>query len=236
METHPPARIVLKVLLSIFLGLFSIPMLGYGAYLLMCTARIHTSNLYYSDYPYVTTAIAWLAVGLLNLWATLHGVWRRSFRGLLLGVPVIAGLAAQEIVINHTPHVSSLTADTTCLSGVRSSLDTWYEENHKYPTSEAEFRHAVGLASASPYKQHGASLPYEVVVVTDAVGPRLTDFSQRPGVVYYCVSNNLREFWMTMTRLESDMASTAQLESARGLPQEFWVYHGVGRDRSHGKP
>ena len=150
-----------------------------------------------------------------------------------LGSSVVAGLAAQEIVINHIPHASSL---TTRLSGVRSSLDAWYEENNKYPTSDAEFRHAVGLASASPYKQQGASLPYEVVVVTDAVGPRLTDVSQRPGVVYYCVSNDPREFWVTMTRLESDRASTAQLESARGLPQEFGVYHGVGRDRSHGKP
>jgi hypothetical protein len=219
-------------MLSVILGLFSIPMLGSGAHLFVCFARIHTSNQYYVDYPYMTAAMIWLAVGLLNLWATLYGVWRRSFRGSLLAITVIAGLAANEIAVNHTPHVASLGADIHYLSRVRSSLDASYENHRKYPSSEAEFRNAIGLVSASPYKQHGNSLPYDVVIVRDAKGPRLTDISQRPAVLYYCVSNDLQEFWVTMTRLESAMASTAQLELAKGLPQEFWVYHGVGRDRS----
>ena len=233
---RPLGQTVLRTLLSIVLGLFSIPMVGYGGYLLVCWARIHMSDLYYADYPYATAGLIWLAIGLMNLWATLYGVWRRSFRGFFLGVPVIIGFVGNEIVINHTPHVSSLTADINYLSGVHSSLDAWYENNHKYPTSEAEFRNAVRPTSTSSYKQHGTLLPYEVVVVTDADGARLTEVSQRPGVVYYCVSKDLREFWVTMTRLQSDMGSTAYLEPTSGLPQQFWVYHGVGRDHSVGTP
>jgi len=79
-------RIVLRVLASALLGFFSIPVIGYGGYLLVCWFRIHTSNVYYADYPYATAALVWISVGSTCLWATLHGVWRRSFYGSLLVV------------------------------------------------------------------------------------------------------------------------------------------------------
>ena len=45
------ARTAFKVLLSAVLGLFSLPMLGCGGYLSLCWFRIHTSDVYYADYP-----------------------------------------------------------------------------------------------------------------------------------------------------------------------------------------
>jgi hypothetical protein len=226
-------RRVRNVLLCVFLCSFSLPLLCFGGYLIVCWLRIHSSNVYYANYPYATTAVACFAVASLNLWVTLSAVWRRSFYGLLFVIPVIVGLTAMEIAPDHTPYLSSLTADTNHLSGVHSSLGVWYEKNRRFPASESELRDAVGPDSASQYKQRGSPLPYELVVVTNADGPRLTDTSQRPGVIYYCVSKNLQEFWVTMTRLQSDIAATARLESAPGLPEEFWMFHEAGRDYSN---
>src|ERR1700722_13225527 len=107
--TFPSGRTILKVMLSVLLGFFSIPMLGYGGYLLVCWFRIHTSNLYYADYPYVAAAIACFGVGLFSLWATLHGVWRRSFYGILFVIPIFLELVAAHIIPDYLPRVSSLT-------------------------------------------------------------------------------------------------------------------------------
>jgi len=65
-----------KGLLSMFLGVFSLPMLGYGGYLSVCWVRIHTSDIYYTDYPYATVALVWFAVGSLNFYITLRAIWR----------------------------------------------------------------------------------------------------------------------------------------------------------------
>jgi hypothetical protein len=222
-------------------------MLGYGGYLFVCWFRIHTSNVYYADYPYATVALAWFGVGLLSLCATLHGVWRRSFYGSLFVIPVMVGLAAMVNIPNLTPHGFSMGTDTNYLSAVNSFFRVWYENNHRFPASEAEFRDAlrkgpeawqyrVGPAPASRYRQRGNPLPYEVVVVTNADAPRLTDISHRPGVIYYCVSKDLQEFWVTMTSLQSDVATTAYIKPVAGLPEEFWMVHAAGRDYPVRKP
>jgi hypothetical protein len=229
------ARTVGKVLLSLLFGLFSVPMLGYGGYLFICWVRVHTSDVYYADYPYATAALLWFAFGMLNLLLTLHIVWRRTRHGYLLAIPFLVGLATSEIVINHTPRISSMEADNDCLSGIHSSLRIWYEHNHNFPSNEAEFReaawqHSGGDGPESPYKQRGNLLPHQVVVVNNTEAARSTDVSQRPGVIYYCVSKDLQEFWVTMTRLQSDLASTAYIEQGAGLPEEFWVIHEAGRD------
>ncbi len=212
------------------LGALSFPLIGYGCYLLVCFVRIHTSNLYYADYPYVAAGLMCLAIGLLNLWVTLYGVWRRSFYGLLLVIPIIVYFAATEIMIDNTPYTSILIADSKYLSNVRYSLRDWYGSNRRFPATEGEFRSAANSDLTSPYKQRGNRLQYEVVVVSNAEGPRVTGISTRPGVLYYCVSGNLQEFWVTMTRLQFDTGSTAPVEFP-GLPPEFWVVHETGRNQ-----
>jgi hypothetical protein len=137
------ARTVLRVLLSVLFGLFSVPMLGYGSYLVVCWFRIHTSDVYCADYPYATAALVWSAVGLLSLWATLHGVWRRSFYGFLLVAPVLLGLAAMVSIPDLLPRGVSMMADTNYLSDVNSFFRVWYENNHRFPASEAESRDAL---------------------------------------------------------------------------------------------
>jgi hypothetical protein len=89
---------------------------------------------------------------------------------------------------------------------VQAFLRVWYEDNHRFPTDETEFKEAlwkgpatwqfrVGWAPASRYKHRGISLPYEFVAMNDANGPKSANVPQRPGVIYYCVSKDLQEFW-----------------------------------------
>ncbi len=230
---RPSARTIFKVVLSVLLGLLSVPWLGNGCYLFICWFRIHVSSVYYVDYPYATAAIVCFGIGLFSLWATFHGVWRRSFYGILFAAPIFLVLVAA----GYLPDASRCVAvDTQYLSDVCSRLYVRYENSRSFPATEAEFREAVGPAPASRYKQRGNQLPYEVVVVTNANGPRLTDVSQRPGVIYYCVSKDLQGFWVAMTRLQSDVATTAHIVSAPGLPKEFWMAHAPGHDYPIRKP
>jgi hypothetical protein len=237
-----PFRIALNVLASTLLGLFSLPTLGFGSYLLFCWFRIHTSKLYYADYPYAVAGLAWFAVGLLSIWATLHGVWRRSFYGLLPAISVFLGLTAMTMIPNILPRGNSIMADSNYLSDVNAFFRVWYENNHRFPANSGEFRDAletgpaawqgrVGPAPISRYRQQGNPIPYEIVVVNDADGPRLENVSQRPGVVYYCASKDLQEFWVTMTGLQSDVAPTAYVSRVAGLPDEkIRLIHAAGRD------
>jgi hypothetical protein len=227
-----PSRTIRKAALSLVLGVFSLPFFGSGVYLLYCWVRIHNSNLYYSSYPYAVTALLVLVLGSLNLWITLGAVWKRSYYGTLFVIAVLFGLAFMEIAPDHSPSVSTRSADTNYLSGVGYGLQSWYEKHQKFPSNEAEFGAAVGSFPLSGYDERGKPLRYQVVVAGGAGGPRTTDTDKRPGVVYYCVSTDLQQFWITMTRLQSDLATTAYIEPLPGLSREFWVIHQIGRKSS----
>jgi hypothetical protein len=236
------ARIYAKATLFIISGLFSVPTIGYGGYLLVCWIRIHTSNIYYADYWYATAGLAFVAVGLFSLWAASHGATHRSFYGLLFVAPIFLGLLTMINIPDLLPHGYSGIADANYLSDVRAFLGNWYENNHRFPADESEFKEAlrkgpaawqyrVGPVPTSRYMQRGNQLPYQIVVVNDANAPRTAGASRRPGVVYYSVSSDLQEFWVTMTRLQSDLADGASLKPFAYLTQEeYWVVHVAGRD------
>jgi len=85
--------------------------------------------------------------------------------------------------------------------------------------------------------QRGITLPYEIVAIDGATGPKVDDVSPRPGEVYYCVSNDSQEFWVTMTSMRSAVASTAVLARFLGLAdQKVLVVHATGHDYSNRKP
>jgi len=234
--------ILLKVLFSAFLALFSVPTIYFGSYIFWCWIRIHVFNFYYADYWYAITALIFLGIGFLSVWATFYGVWRRSFKGFLFAIPILTGLVAAEMIPDLFPHAFSGIADTNYLSDVNSFFRVWYEENHRFPTNESEFTEAMrqGPATwqyrippipASRYKRGGDPLPYEIIVVNNATGPRLTDVSQRPGVIYYCVADDLQEFWVTMTSLPKDVAAAASIRHVADLAAEpVQIVQAAGRD------
>ena len=226
-------RISIRVVLTVALGLFSLPPLIFGLYLLACSLRIHTTNAYYVEYPYLASAVAFIAVAAVIIFCAVYGAWRRSFYGLVFAIAVVFGLATMVYVPDGIPHVHrSMIADFNYTSRVRSFLSVWYESNRRFPKNEAEFNDALkngpaawqyrveSLPAQSFYSQRGHRLPYQLVVVNDASGPRLDNVSDRPGVIYYCVSSDQQQYWVTMTGLHENTSRTATLKRIIDRPDE----------------
>jgi hypothetical protein len=230
-----PVSTSLKVTLSAAFGLLSLPTIGFGTKFLWCWIRVHMSNVYYLRAGYGKLGILFFTFGVISLWATLHAVWRRK-PWLILVSALIAFVAARTI--SEMIPLYGDPNDGTCLGGAY-SLHGWYERHQRFPANEAEFREAVEMSlvslygtgwPASHYAQNGNPLSYEIVVDADAKGPRITGVSKRPGVIYYCVSRHLNEYWVTMTALDSFVGTAASLKQTVGPPQEIWIPHGRSQD------
>lgn len=235
---------LLKVLQSALLGVFCLPTLLYGGYLLYCWIKIHTSDVYYTNYWYGTAAFIFLGAGAISLGATWFATWRRSFYGLLMAVPIALGLAAMVEIPNIAPRENSLMADSNYVAVMRSAMGDWYEEKRRFPANEEDFKDAMakggkkwrkifGRSPASAYVRKGEAVGYEVVVEKNASGPRLSGTSARPGVVHYCVASDSQEYWATMTELPGDLGTAASIKRMGGRPHdEVLVLHGRGKDYS----
>jgi len=217
------------------LSLLSLPPIFFGTGFLWCWIRVHTSNVYYLRAGYGEVGLVFFSFGVMSLWATLHAVWRRKYWLILVSV-FISFVAVSTI--SETIPLNWDSNDNRCLAGAYSLRD-WYEHHQRFPANEAEFREAVEMSlislygsgwPASHYAQNGNSLPYEIVVDADARGPRLTGVSKRPGVIYYCVSRDMNEYWVTMTALNSFVGTAASLKKTIGPPQEDWIPHGRSQD------
>jgi len=232
-----------KILPTALFGIFYVPPIVYGVYLFICWIRIHISNIYYGDCSYPVSALLWIGVGLVIFGVTWYGAWRRSFYGLLFIVPLFLGLVSTHVMPDTRPSTTTLVSDFRFASKLTQGLRDWYEKREKFPADESEFWEAIasgtppaqyraGRGVYSKYKQQGNLLPYVVIVVGNASGPRVADVSPRPGVIYYCVSSDLQEIWITMTGLESDLASRSSLrmlDSFTSWETNHWI-HRIGRD------
>jgi hypothetical protein len=203
----------IRVALTIFFGLFALPALIFGLYLVACSIRIHTTNFYYVKYPYLALALAFIALGAGILYCVTYGAWRRSFYGLLFAVGVILRLATIVYIPDGMPHVQrSMVEDSNYLSTAHSFFGVWHDANRRFPKGEVEFVDAMtrgpeawqNRVQSPPvlsfYSQSGHRLPYEIVV-NDAAGPRLQNVSDRPGVIYYAVSSDQQHYWVTIASL-----------------------------------
>jgi len=236
------SRSVRGACLSALFGLFCLPTLIFGGYLLICWFQTHRAGVYYANYKYVGVASIFLAAAALSACATWFGAWRRSFYGLLFLVPVISGLAAMVAIPDMLPRTSFMIADTNYLSDIQSFLRVWYEANHRFPSDESEFgdalskgpaawQYRVGPVPTSQYMEDGKFLSYEIIVERDANGPRLSHMLERPGVIYYSVSHDLQEFWVTMTSLKTDFGSASSIKRAGGQSTgDVWIVHATGKE------
>ncbi len=223
----------MRVAVTIFFGLFALPALIFGFYLVACSIRIHASNIYYVEYPYLAVASAFIALGAGIVFCAVYGAWRRSVYGLLFAVRVLFGLATIVYIPDGIPHMHrSMFEDFNYMSSVQSFLGVWHDANHKFPKDEAEFVDALKRGPGawqnrihtvpvqSPYSQCGHRLPYQIVVVNDASGPRLQNVSNRPGVIYYAVSSDQQQYSITMTGLHKDTSRSATLKRMIDRPDQ----------------
>lgn len=103
-------------------GLFCVPPLVFGGYVLVCWFRIHTADVYYVDYPYLLVALVFIGVGVLGILSALYGVWRKNFYGLLFCVRLIFGLITMVAIPDEIPHIARSIDDINYLSSVNSSV------------------------------------------------------------------------------------------------------------------
>ena len=234
----------IRVLLTLFFGIFALPELIFGTYLFACWIRIHTTSVYYVEYPYLASASILIAVGLLSLFGVVYGAWRRSFFGLLFAATVMLGLVTMVAIPDAIPHVMrSMPSDSNYLSAVGSFFRVWYEAHHSFPKDGPEFIEALKTGpvawqyrvksppSMSFYSQNGVRLPYQVVVINNASGPRFDNLSDRPGVIYYSVTSDRQQFWVTMTGLGTDVSERATIKKAADQPHEKpWLITAAAKD------
>ena len=242
-------RKIAGIVLAIAAGLFSLPSLIFGFYFIWCSVRIHTSGVYYVEYPYLLTACVLIGIGLLSVFSVVYGVWRRRFYGAIFIIPVVLGLAMLVYIPDGTPHVQvSMMHDTNYLSTMRSFFGVWYESHQRFPRDEPELRDALRQGPAawqfrvssppieSDYAKKGKRLRYEIVVIGGAAGPKLDALSERPGVIYYCISADSQQFWVTMTGLQQDVSPTATLVRVGDRPSDKpWLITASGKDYSSQK-
>lgn len=232
-----------RAVLAIVAGLFSLPSLIFGFYFIWCSIRIHTSDVYYVEYPYLLTACVLIGIGLVSLFCVVYGIRRRSFYGVIFVIPLVLGFATLVYIPDGTPHVQrSMMDDSNYLSAVGSFLRAFYESHQRFPKDEAEFQEALKQGPTvwqfrvssppleSDYAKDGKRLKYETVFIDGAVGPRLNGLTDRPGVIYYCVSADKQQFWVTMTGLYRDVAAKAALKTVSDRPSyEPWLIEASGK-------
>jgi hypothetical protein len=235
---------IVKAALAAVAGLLSLPALIFGSYLFSCWVRIHTADVFYVEYPYLLAAVVLGGIGALSAFCSIYGALRRSFYGLIFLIPIVLGLATMVYIPDGTPHVQrSMMDDTNYLSATGSFLWVWYEAHRRFPNDQAEFFDALRSGPAawqnrvsappmeSDYARGGARLPYQVVVLNGASGPRLTNLSQQPGVIYYCVTEDRQQFWLTMTGLHEDVSRGATLKTVADRPYDKpWLVTAAGKD------
>lgn len=229
-----------KGVAGVILGLFSAAPLLFGGYLLGARVRALFGDVYYIDYPYVIVGSLFFLGGLASLWSAYYAVNRRSFYGLLLLVPFLTGFVTLVAIPDAQPSTNSLMADANYISSVHSYMREWYERKGRFPANVDEFQKAMAQGPAtwksgagapeSVYRQRGAPVSYQVEVERGAIGPRLTNISARPAVVYYRVSEDLQSYWVTLTGLNKrDVASAAELSKV-GHGGEPRLVHAKGSD------
>jgi hypothetical protein len=114
-----------------------------------------------------------------------------------------------------------LIEDLAMLLGHNNTNTTW---QHYAPWVKSR---QIRLDSAV---ESGERLPYKVVVITGATGPKLDGLSERPGVIYYCVSADYQQFWATMTGLAEDVSPKATLKRVGDRSyDEPWLVAGSGK-------
>jgi hypothetical protein len=232
------------MVLAAIAGLLSLPALILGSYLFSCWVRIHTADVFYVAYPYLLVAAVLGGIGALSALCSIYGALRRSFYGLMFLVPIMLGLATMVYIPDGTPHVQrSMMDDTNYLSATGSFLRVWYESHHRFPKDQAEFLEALRNGPAawqyrvsappmeSDYAKRGVRLPYQIVAINSASGPQLANLSPQPGVVYYCVTEDQQQFWVTMTGLKGDVSRASTLKRvADSSDGEPWLVTAAGKD------
>jgi hypothetical protein len=204
-------------------ALFCLPLVLSAA----LTLRIWMLSLipgYYSTaYPYWLVGVILLGICGCAVAATIHIARLRAY--VFVIVPVFLCLLTAVKLPSFLPPRTG--PDIEQLQSARRACDTWWSSHNQYPSEVNEVTEALSRAHAeSPYRLRGIAIPYDLVISANATGPRLNDVQSRPGVLYYAVSSDRKQYWLTMTVLPGPVSAKASLLKIPGRRDRAWVIHG----------
>jgi hypothetical protein len=191
------AKGVVSFLAAVLSGLFCLPTLLYGGWLLKLWIAIQLQRCVYLEYSYLTVGLIFMALAVVSLLCALYAARRRGYWSALFIVPVIAGVWTMATIPNIVPYDRSTSSH---LRAVMTDLETFSAEHGNFPDRETALP-AGALNEPGPYYQQGRRLPFRTVLIPKATGPFLNSAGADPGVVFYAVSANQQEAWLTGTEL-----------------------------------
>ena len=183
-------------------------MLIFGGWLLTLWITIQIRRSVYLEYSYLTIGMAFVAMGVVSLLCVLYAVRRRGNWGALYVVPVMAGLWTMVAIPNLAPYD---TKSPHHIGNVADELESFSKQHGRFPDNETALSADV-LKEPGPYYQNGRQLPFRTVLVPRATGPFLDSPGTDPGVIFYAVSADQQEAWLTGTELRFPRLSVGQAQ------------------------
>ena len=173
----------------------------YGGWLLALWITIQIRQCVYLEYPYLAIGLAFTFLGAAAFVCLLYGTRRRGYWRMLLGVPVLAGVWTVLFVPDITPFDARVFDH---IGHVANGLDSFSGAHGRFPGNEAELQQVLRpyLQERSQYREHGGDVPFRAVLMVNANGPFLGSSGDRPGVVFYSVSPDRQDVWLTATELD----------------------------------
>jgi hypothetical protein len=172
-------------------------MLIFGGWLLKLWITIQLERCVYLEYSYLTVGVAFVSLGVLALLCALYATRRRGYWSALFAFPVVAGLWTMVVVPNIVPYDRGTSSH---IQIVMRELEAFSSENGGFPDRETALPDVL-LKESSPYYQNGRQLPFRTVLLPNATGPFLDNPGADPGVIFYAVSSDRQEVWLSGAEL-----------------------------------
>jgi hypothetical protein len=212
-----------RLLAYLFFSLFAIPPLLFGGSLLRYWLMIQFRSGIYLEYPYLAVGLAFVCLGLLEIFCAIQGMRRKGFGRALLAVPVILGLAT---MINVPEIVPEDREGTRHLTQVLDGVDSFGREHGRFPATAAELeQYSPTTTGSSSYRENGQALRHRVVLIPNANGPYSGEVGKEPGVLFYAVNNDCKEAWLTETQLDRPVGGQVQFVSILTLDGFSTFFH-----------
>jgi hypothetical protein len=169
----------------------------FGGWLLTVWMTSQIRNSIYLEYPYLRAGIGFLSLGVIALLCIVYAARRRGPWSALFIFPVLAGLWTMVVIPDIIPYDLKSSAH---IRNLANELDLFREKTGRFPDRETAFPATV-LQEPSPYYQRGRQLPFRTVIVPNAPGPFLDSAGAEPGVIFYAISADQQDAWLTGTEL-----------------------------------
>jgi hypothetical protein len=119
-------------------------------------------------------------------------------------------------------------ADMVHLEHIDAQLKKAGDDTGSFPTSEAKLKGAVGSLAfeSSPYEQRGKTMAFDLELVLNRGVPYVTS-PEKPGIVYYPVDPDGRQFVLTMSGLNAPIGARPSMMKAEAFVGEKQPWGGL---------